>query len=140
MQSNPPTPTAPGETPPPETESSRLTPVQKVAALLVVLGPEGAARILNRFDEKEVELISTEMAKMKLVSADLQTALLREFAEAAGQTGAAHRGGVEYTQAVLERAVGPAKASHLLSRIAPARPVPALQQIVEAEASQTFNL
>src|SRR5262245_32145118 len=109
-----PNPSAPTEAAPPEPESSKLTPVQKVATLLVILGPEGAAQILKGFSEHEVELISTEMTKIKVVSPDLQTDLLREISEAAGQAGGVHHGGVEYTQAVLERAVGPAKASHLL--------------------------
>ena len=127
--------------PPPETEISKLSRIQKVAALLVVLGTEAAAQMLKHFDETELETISSEMAKISLVSQQLQHELLAEFSDLAVQAGTARMGGVEYTQQVLEKSVGLFKASNIVSRVAPTRtPVAAMQQITAADARQIYNL
>src|SRR2546425_2482289 len=91
-------------------DASQLTKVQKLAVLLVILGPETAAQILRSLDEPELELVSTEMAKITLVSQELKAEILQEFSELAVQAGTAERGGVAYTQSVLEKAVGLFKA------------------------------
>jgi flagellar motor switch protein FliG len=124
-----------------EPEISRLSKVQKVAALLVLLGPEAAAQLLKHFEEHELEAVSAEMAKITLVSQELQRDLLREFSDLAVEAGTGRLGGVEYTQQVLEKSVGLFKASNLVNRVAPTRmPVAAMQQIIEADARYIYNL
>jgi len=44
----------------------------KLAALLIVLGPESAAQILKNFNENELEAISMEMSKLTVISHELQ--------------------------------------------------------------------
>ena len=124
-----------------ESEISKMNKIQKVAALLVMLGPEAAAQMLKHFDEEELEAISTEMTKVTLVNQQLQRDLLEEFSELAVQAGTSRIGGVEYTQQVLEKSVGLFKASNIVSRVAPTRtPVAAMQQITAADARQIYNL
>lgn len=129
--------------PPPaaESEISKMNKIQKVAALLVMLGPEAAAQMLKHFDEEELESISSEMTKVTLVNQQLQRDLLEEFSDLAVQAGTSRIGGVEYTQQVLEKSVGLFKASNIVSRVAPTRtPVAAMQQITAADARQIYNL
>lgn len=125
----------------PERESATLTKIQKLAALLIILGPDTAAQILKNLDGQELEAISTEMAKTAWISPELRADILGEFSDlAVGATGG-QRGGVEYTQSALEQAVGTVKASAIVNRVAPSRPVvPAMKQIVESDARQTFSL
>src|SRR5215831_2744692 len=92
-------------------EFDNMSKVQKLAALLVVLGPESAAQVLKTLDEPEIESITTEMAKLVLVSPELQTDVLREFTEVALQASTSVRGGVDMTQNALEKALGAFKAS-----------------------------
>jgi flagellar motor switch protein FliG len=81
------------------------------------------------------------MAKISMLSQELQMEILQEFSEVAVQASTALRGGVEYTQSVLEKAVGLFRASDIVSRVAPSRtPVAAMQQIVDMDARQIFNL
>lgn len=127
--------------PPAEPEISRLSKVQKLAALLVLMGTEAAAQLLKHFDDQELEAISTEMAKITLVSQDLQQDLLREFSDLAVEASTGRLGGVEYTQQVLEKSLGLFKASNLVNRVAPSRMlVAAMQQITEADARNIYNL
>lgn len=124
-----------------ESEISKMNKIQKVAALLVMLGPEAAAQMLKHFDEEELESISSEMTKVTLVNQQLQRDLLEEFSDLAVQAGTSRIGGVEYTQQVLEKSVGLFKASNIVSRVAPTRtPVAAMQQITAADARQIYNL
>jgi flagellar motor switch protein FliG len=125
----------------PALEVSKMSKHQKLAALLVILGPESAAQILKIFDEHELEAISLEMSKFTLISQELQREILREFSEVALQAGTGILGGVNYARAALEKSVGLFRASDILGRIAPAHtPVPAMKQIIDMDARQLCNL
>jgi flagellar motor switch protein FliG len=99
-----------------------LNKLQKLAALLVVLGHELALKILNEFDEREVEEITTEMAKITFVPVGLQHALLKEFSPLTIEAVTAAHGGPEYAREILEKALGTFKANEIMSRVAPTRP------------------
>jgi flagellar motor switch protein FliG len=122
-------------------EVARMTKVQKLAALLIVLGPESAAGILRNLDEHELESVTAEMAKIIMVPADMQVEILREFTEVAVKASTSLRGGPVYAQNTLEKAVGVFKATNIIGRVVPQRaPVAAMQQIIDLEPRQIFNL
>jgi len=120
---------------------SNMTRHQKLAALLVLLGVESASQILKNLDEHEVELISTEMSKLTLITQEMRAEILREFSEMAVQASTAVLGGAAYTKSVLEKSVGLFRASDIIGRVAPAPlPVGSMRQIVEMDLRQLFNL
>src|ERR1041385_6550364 len=122
-------------------EIGKMTKIQKLAALLIMLGPESAAQLLKNFDEHELESVSGEMAKITMIGQELQVEILREFTDVAVQAGTSLRGGLEYAQSTLEKALGVFKASSIISRVSPTRaPVAAMKQVVDLEARQIFNL
>ena len=115
--------------------------MQKLAALLVILGPESASQIVKNLEDYEMEAVSTEMSKFSMITQEVQAQILQEFSEVAVEAGTSILGGLPYTQNVLERAVGLFKASDIISRVSPTRaPVAAMQHIVEMEARQIYNL
>src|SRR5205085_3334252 len=115
--------------------------MQKLAILLVILGPDSAAQIMKHLDEHELEAVTAEMAQLNLISHGLQQEILREFSEVAVQAGTSARGGIDYTRGVLEKALGLFKASDVLGRAMPNRAsVSVMQQIVEMDSRQVFNL
>jgi flagellar motor switch protein FliG len=123
------------------TDASKMSKVQKLAALLVMIGPESAANVLKQLDDHELENVTGEMAKLSLIGQELQSEILREFSDVAVTASTSIMGGVDYTQGVLEKSIGLFKASDVIARIAPTRaPVSAVQQIVGLEARQIFNL
>jgi flagellar motor switch protein FliG len=120
---------------------SKMTRHQKLAVLLVLLGADRAAQILKSLDEHEVELVSTEMAKLTLITQEMRQEILREFSEMAVQASSATLGGAAYTKSVLEKSVGLFRASDIIGRVAPAPvPVGSMRQIVEMDLRQLFNL
>jgi flagellar motor switch protein FliG len=123
-------------------ELSKLTKVQKLALLLIILGPESASQILKNLDEHEMEAISSEMSKQGLISQQLQNEILREFSSVALEASTAIRGGIDYTQSTLEKAVGSFKAANVMARVSPSTTpvVGAMQKLVDLETRQIFNL
>lgn len=120
---------------------STMSKQQKLAILLVMLGPESASRLLRGLPEPMLEMVSNEMSKLTIVDQAIQEKILAEFTEVAVKASTSLRGGLDYTQNVLEKAKGQFKAASILSRVAPERtPVPALEQIMDLEPGELVNL
>jgi flagellar motor switch protein FliG len=120
---------------------SRMTRHQKLATLLVILGPDSAAQMLKSLDDHEVELVSTDMAKITLITQEMRREILREFSQVAVEAGTATLGGPAYTRTVLEKSVGLFKASDIIGRVSPSQmPMGGMRQIVEMDLRQLFNL
>jgi flagellar motor switch protein FliG len=118
-----------------------LTKPQKLAALLVMLGPDTAAPILKQLEPQALEAVSAEMARLTMIDQGLQQHILREFSQIAVDAGTALRGGVEFAQAALEKALGQFKASHILTRVAPMRgPSALIGTLTELEGRDLFNV
>jgi flagellar motor switch protein FliG len=129
-----------------------MNKTQKLAALLVVLGPEEASVILRAFNQRQMEQIMAEMAKIEFLSAEIQQALLEEFSSVTLEAVTSAFGGVERAQSVLEKSLGQAKAKEVIGRVAPdAAPSPmveelrnmaagAIAQMLKGEQAQTWAL
>src|ERR1700761_5618722 len=96
-----------------------LNKTQKLAALLVVLGPEEASVILSAFSQRQMEQIMGEMAKIEFLSAEVQQSLLEEFSSVTLEAVTSALGGVEKAQNVLEKSLGQKKAREVIGRVAP---------------------
>ena len=135
------TPTTPAPVAAPARDFSTLTKVQKLAALLVMLGQETAAHVLKGFDPHDVDALCAEMAKLEIVPQELQKRVLEEFSAVAIEAGTSVRGGVEFTRTTLEKAMGQFKANEVINRVAPTcAPVAAVHIIADMEARQLYNL
>ena len=122
-------------------DPSKMTKVQKLAALLIILGPETAAQILKTLSPAELETISAEMARLPSITPDVREAVLAEMSEVAVAAGTNLRGGVDFAQQALEKAVGTEKASDIIERVTPEQATPgALRGVVELEPRLLFNL
>lgn len=125
----------------PNTQPRGMSQIQKLAALLILLGEDSASILLKNFDDNERELISAEMANLPLMNLEQQTSVLKEFTEMALQANAALGGSVEYTRAVLEKSVGLFKAAEIIGRVSTRRTsVAAMQQIIDMEPLAIVNL
>ena len=129
-------------TPEAAVENGALNKTQKLAALLVMLGPEGAAVILRQFQPREIEAISREMARFNLITREQQQDILEEFSDVAVSASTAVSAGIEVTRDTLEKALGSFKASDVLGRVVTARaPVGgAMQAIADMDPRHIFNL
>ena len=118
-----------------------LSPVQKLAALMILLGEEAAGIILKTFDKNERELVCSEMANLPMLGLEQQQSILREFTERAVAANSSLEGSEEYTKKVLERAVGMFEAEEIISRVSMSRTsVAAMQQIIDMDSLGVTNL
>ena len=125
----------------PALDISTMSRVQKLAALLIILGPESAAQILKSLSAEDLDVVSAEMAKLPVITEKLRLEVLREMSEIAMVATTSLRGGMEFTQAALEKAVGSYKATAIMSRVS-ANPGSAdlLQRLDQMEPRHIFNL
>ena len=118
-----------------------MTQLQKLAALLILVGEDSASILLKNFDANELELITSEMANLPMMNLDQQTAVLKEFTEMALQANTALGGSVEYTRSVLEKSIGLFRAAEIIGRVSTRRTsVAAMQQIIDLEPLAIVNL
>ncbi|HVU25876.1 MAG TPA: flagellar motor switch protein FliG [Opitutus sp.] len=121
---------------------TKLTRQQKLAAFLIVIGPEAAADVLRHFEDPEVEILCREMSQFSAVPAAAQRQLIEEFTGVVTSSAASALGGVDYAQRTLALAKGDYKASAILNRVGPSTgtSVDAVKDISEMEGRQIFNL
>jgi flagellar motor switch protein FliG len=81
------------------------------------------------------------MLKVTFISGEMQVEVLREFSFLAVEVTTGVYGGLNQVQNLLDKSVGLLRASDIIGRVSPVRaPVAAMQQIVETEPRQLFNL
>jgi flagellar motor switch protein FliG len=122
-------------------ETSALNKTQKLAALLVMLGPESASVMLKRFEPREVEAIAREMTRSTLISRQQQDEILQEFSEVALAASTGVSAGLDFARSTLEKALGSFKASDVLGRVVTTRAsTGAMQAIAEMDPRHILNL
>jgi flagellar motor switch protein FliG len=97
-----------------------LSGLRKAAMLLIVLGEQTSAELVQQLSEEEVQRVSNEVAKITAISTEQAETVLNEFHHifAAGEYVA--RGGMDYARKLLTRAFNPDTAKRLLDRLAKA--------------------
>jgi flagellar motor switch protein FliG len=90
---------------------------QKAATLLVSLGHERAAEIMQHLPNEEIEALSLEMARLRSVDPALGEAVLSEFVATSDAIELYAEGGVHFAREVLERSLGAEGAAEILARL-----------------------
>ena len=100
-----------------ELDISDLSGREKAAILLSVIGPDVAAQITAGLGNEELEAITLEIARLDTIRPELADAVIDEWEQTESAGRALAQGGVETARQILERSVGPQKASVMLKRI-----------------------
>ena len=95
----------------------QISGLRKAAMLLIVLGEQSSAELLQQLSEEDVQKVSREVATLTAISADEAENVLQEFhhISAAGEYVA--RGGLDFARKLLMRAFDPDIAKRLLDRL-----------------------
>lgn len=118
----------------------QLTPIQKVALLMIAFGVDRASPILKELSETEVERISIEIARQQNVSVEVLSNVIEEFYEMMMANQYIVQGGLNYARDILEATWGKKKAEEVLKRVEAATEVSAfyLLQTVDDKQMQNF--
>lgn len=87
--------------------SGTLTGAQKAAVLLIALGDQASASLLNQLSEEQVQAVSGAIADISSVTAAEAEAVLQEFRDATADVARVGPGGIAYAKRILTAAFGP---------------------------------
>jgi len=91
--------------------------VRKAAILLIQMGKERAAQVMEHLSDSEVEMISAEIARLDRISSTETEQVLGEFRDL--MTAHAHisQGGFAFAQSLLEQSLGAERAREIMERL-----------------------
>ncbi|MBE3518699.1 MAG: flagellar motor switch protein FliG [Firmicutes bacterium] len=112
---------------------------EKAAILLISLGPDLSAAVLKHLREADIDALTLEIAATRRVSQDVRDQVLQEFYEMCIAQEYLDEGGIEYAKVVLEKALGPQKASDVLARLTASLEVRPFDFTRRADPSQLVN-
>ncbi|MHB0938885.1 MAG: FliG C-terminal domain-containing protein [Armatimonadota bacterium] len=98
---------------------SSLNTIQKIALLLVSLGPERSAQIMAHLDQEQITRIVREIASLGKVANGTKRAVLREFRSLVAVEEERAQS-VSFAEQVLDQALGQEKARDMMKKISPA--------------------
>jgi len=94
-----------------------LPNLQKAAMLLIVLGEQASAELLQQLSEEDVQKVSREVARITSISPEQAEVVLEEFHNISTAGDHVARGGIDYARKLLLRAFEPEVARRLLDRL-----------------------
>ena len=112
------------------------TGVERAAVLMMLVGEEEAAQILQKLDPEEVRQLGKAMFNVADVSEDDMALVLDDFAGRARERNQITFDPRPKIEAVMNRALGPEKADSVLARITPAEAACELELLDWMDASE----
>ncbi len=91
--------------------------IQKAALLMIALNVESASEVFKYLDVNEVEMISTEISKVRNIPSNTVDVVMEEFYAMVTAREYVLEGGLEYAQAVLEKSFGFNKAVEIIEKV-----------------------
>ncbi|MGI6203438.1 MAG: flagellar motor switch protein FliG [Eubacteriales bacterium] len=110
--------------------------LRKAATVVVSLGVENASEVFKYLHEDEIEKLTTEIATMPAVSAEVVESTMEEFYNLCLAQTYVTEGGIEYARAILEKSLGVAAATSILNKISKALQVKAFDFIYKVDPKQ----
>lgn len=96
---------------------SAVSPLTKVAAVMIALGSDSASEIYKFLRDDEIEEISCEISRIDKLSAEEVKKIVDEFYDLCVAQKVVAEGGQRYARDVLEKAFGTQRSAMLLERI-----------------------
>ena len=97
--------------------TEQMSPVDKVAVLMVLLSPDASARMLQSMPEEQIRDVTAAMCKLGEIPRETREAVLREFYEMVKQSGETYFAGPDSVRKILQNAVGSEKATGLVNAV-----------------------
>lgn len=97
--------------------SDELTSREKAAIVLIALGKDVSAQVMRYLPENEIEMLSTEIARMQNVNPKTEMEVLKEYSSMVQASEYVNEGGLEFARDVLEASVGKTRADSIIKKI-----------------------
>ncbi|MBQ7047102.1 MAG: flagellar motor switch protein FliG [Oscillospiraceae bacterium] len=109
--------------------STNITPGMKVAAIVIALGADSASEVYKYLKDDEIEEITTEIAKIDLLSQAEMKEIIEDFYDMCITQNIITEGGENYAREVLEKAFGPQRTAFLMEQISKSGKVRAFEKV-----------
>jgi flagellar motor switch protein FliG len=119
--------------------TTQLSGRQKAAILLITLGPEVSAQVFKQLRDEEIEQLTLEIANVRKVDSAEKETILSEFHQICVAQEYISQGGITYAKDILEKALGPQRASDILHRLTATLQVRPFDFARKAEPTQILN-
>jgi len=119
--------------------SKELSGREKVAVLLIAMGPEKSAKVFKHLKEEEIEGITLEIANTSIVSPEMKESVMEEFYQICIAQQYITEGGIGYAKQLLEQALGPERAFQVISKLTVSLQVRPFDFVRKTDASQLLN-
>ncbi len=116
-----------------------LSGAHKAARVLLQMGKGPAARVMAQMDDQEIDMVTTEITRMRSVDDETLKEVFTEFRRMSAG-GLIVEGGYGYAQKVLTETLGPEKAAEVLERLASRIQVQPFEFLQHADARQVVSL
>ncbi|MDD5369953.1 MAG: flagellar motor switch protein FliG [Anaerolineaceae bacterium] len=123
-----------------EPTSNSLKGLDKASSLLLGLGVDQSAKILQFLSEHDIERVLLELGKTTPVPADVRRQAMLEALEISAAGENTHGGGIEYSRQLLARAVGPRRGAEILERISAQQQLSSFEMLRSADPAQVSQL
>jgi len=91
-----------------------MSDIRNAAVLLMTLPEAEASELMSKLDPKLIEQVSLEIARIRIITADEQERVIKEFTETNPSMGG-RGGGLELAKTLLQKALGSGAAAALLN-------------------------
>ncbi len=113
--------------------------LQKAAILLIALDVDVAAEVIKHLDPADVEMISTEITKLKNAPSHKVDEVLEEFYNMVTAREYVLEGGLDYAKAVLEKSFGVEKALEIIEKVKNLTTLKGFDVLKNVDSSQLVN-
>jgi flagellar motor switch protein FliG len=97
--------------------SKKLSGEEKAAFLLLTMGENAAAEVMKHLEPKDIRRLGGPMATLSDLTTELRNEVLQEFRTLSSGSAPPGADGKDYMKKILTKALGPQKATQLLSTI-----------------------
>ncbi len=112
---------------------------QKAAMLIIALNVENASEVFKHLDNSEVEMISTEISKVRNIPSQTVDSVMEEFYNMVTAREYVLEGGIEYAQQVLEKSFGMNKAVEIIEKVKNLTTLRGFDVLKKAESGQLIS-
>lgn len=116
-----------------------VTGLQKAALLMIALDVDTAAEVFKYLDPTEIEAISAEITQVRNTPSQTVDMVMEEFHGMVTAREYVLEGGLDYAQAVLEKAYGVTKAMEIIEKVKSLTTLRGFDVLKKADSSQLIN-
>ena len=116
-----------------------LTGAQKAALLMIALDVDTASSVFKYLDTYEVELISTEISKVRNIPSNVVSDVMDDFYAMVTAREYVLEGGLDYAQSILEKSFGMSKAIEIIEKVKNMTTLKGFDVLKKADSAQLIN-